>query len=65
MSTEPKRETLKFKRQSKKVKLTKRTVEALKPPVETDGRPAHAWTYDSETPRLAICVWEEARQCRV
>jgi integrase len=55
--SEPRRETIKFKRQTVKAKLTKRTVEALEPPPEVDGRPAQAWTYDSTTPRLAVCVW--------
>jgi integrase len=50
-------DTIKFKKRPTKAKLTKRTVEALAPPAEIDGKPAQTWTYDSQTPRLAICTW--------
>ena len=56
-SSEPGRETLPFKRKPKKIRLGKRAVEALPTPPEVGGKPVQAWTYDSETPRLAICVW--------
>lgn len=57
MSSEPETETLKFKRKPTKRRLTKRTVEALTPPPEVDGKPTQQWTYDATTPRLAICAW--------
>ena len=57
MSTVHAPETLKFKRQPQKKRLNKRTVEALKMPPEANGRPAQAWTYDTEISRLAICTW--------
>ena len=54
-STAP--ETIKFKRRVAKARLNKRTVETLPPPPESKGRPSQQWTYDTETPRLAICTW--------
>ena len=53
---EPK-SVLKLKREPVKRKLTKRLIEALKPPAEVDGRPRQDWIYDTLTPHLTICHW--------
>src|SRR5580658_4810057 len=57
MSTDPIRETIKIKRPAEKVKLTKRTIEALPVPAEVGGRPSKVWIYDAQTARLAMCCW--------
>lgn len=51
MAANPERETLKFKRKPARKRLNIKTVEAIKPP--SSGK---LWIYDSQTPRLAICV---------
>lgn len=56
--SEPERETLKFKKRTSKRRLSKRTVDALKPPApKANGKPSQEWHYDETTARLAICVW--------
>jgi integrase len=55
---EPSPDTLKFKRKPAKLSLTKRAVEALPvPPLAANGKPGQEWTYDSNTPHLAVCVF--------
>jgi integrase len=51
-------EVIKYRKRPERKKLNKRTVESLTlPPPESDGKPGRAWTYDTATPRLAICAW--------
>jgi integrase len=57
MGPESRQATLKFKKKPEKARLNKRTIEGLTPPASVGGKPQQAWTYDSETPRLAICTW--------
>jgi integrase len=58
MSAEPNPETIKLKRKPVRARLTKRTLEALAVPAAAeDGKPGQAWTYDTTTPRLAVCTW--------
>ncbi|MFH1918738.1 MAG: Arm DNA-binding domain-containing protein, partial [Planctomycetota bacterium] len=56
MNAEPK-PTIRFKRQTIKRRLGKRIVEALTPPPEANGKPTRGWVYDTQTARLAVCVW--------
>jgi integrase len=58
MSTPETPETIKFKRKPEKKRLNRRTLESLPVPApRADGKPGRAWTYDTATPRLAICTW--------
>ena len=48
---------LKFKKRPTKRSLNKRTLDSLQPPTEQNDKPTQSWVYDSQTPRLAVCVW--------
>jgi len=62
MAAQSQRDTIKFKKSTTKKNLAKRIVEALEAPPERNGRPQQAWTYDSKTPHLAICVWSSGNR---
>lgn len=56
------RDVLKYKRQPSRVRLNKRTVEAITPPPSEGGRPSRTWVCDVTTPRLELCVWSTGRK---
>jgi integrase len=57
MTTEGCPSIVKFRSKPTKKNLTKRTILALEPPGQVNGKMVQSWVYDSKTPRLAICCW--------